>query len=87
MINTGLTQVLFIVFLVAGIVATWPEVPWTGLLVFGIAIAVLAPIALHPFSRTAWVALERHARKWSTADQPRPIQVRRVPESSDEMAE
>lgn len=87
MINTGLTQGLFILVLVLGIVVTWPQVPWVGLLVAGVAVAVLAPITLHPFSRTVWVALERHARKWSTTDQPSPIQVRRVTESSDETVE
>jgi uncharacterized protein (DUF983 family) len=37
---------------------TWPDVPWTGLM-WGLAILmVLAPIALYPFARQLWLAVD-----------------------------
>ena len=87
MVNTGLTQGFFIAFLVVGMIITWPDVPWTALLVGGIALTLLAPIFFHPFTRTLWVAAERHARRWSDATPsryPRPIQDRISTESTDD---
>ena len=68
MINTGLTEGLFITAFVLGMVLTWPDVPWTALLVGGVLITALAPVLLHPFTRTTWVAAERHARRWSDVE-------------------
>ena len=70
MINTGVTEGLFLVVFVLGMVVTWPDVPWTALLVIGVALTLLVPILFHPISRTTWVALERHVRKWSETELP-----------------
>ena len=50
------TSVVF----VGGMVVTWPDVPWTGLLVAVIGVTVIVPIVFHPISRMVWVAGERH---------------------------
>jgi len=63
-INLIATEGLFIVLLVLGIVATWPDVPWTTLLVGLVAVNIVMPIVFQPFSRTLWVAIERSARRW-----------------------
>lgn len=70
MINTGVTEGLFLVVFVLGMVLTWPDVPWTALLVVGVTLTILFPILFHPLSRTSWVALERHVRKWSETELP-----------------
>lgn len=70
MINTGATEGLFLVVFVLGMVLTWPDVPWTALLVIGVALTLLFPILFHPVSRTTWIALERHVRKWSETELP-----------------
>lgn len=86
MVNTGLTQGAFIVLLVGGMIVTWPDVPWTALLIAGVAVTLSAPILFHPFTRTLWVAAERHVRRWGEAAPryPRPIQDRISDASTDD---
>jgi hypothetical protein len=59
-INLAVTQVLLLSTLVVLLIVTWPDVPWTAALVVVVAIAVIVPVAFHPFSRMLWVAGERH---------------------------
>ena len=59
-INLAVTQVLLLGTLVGMLVATWPDVPWTGVLIAVVAIAVIVPLLVHPLSRLLWVAGERH---------------------------
>ena len=58
MINSAFTFGLFLVVLVCGMVATWPDTPWTALLVGTLLLNAIFPVAFHPFSRTIWVGLE-----------------------------
>ncbi len=67
-LNLGVTEGVFLVVLVGGMVLWWPDVPWGGLLVAGIALSVLVPLLFHPFSRTLWVAGERHVSGWTGND-------------------
>ncbi len=71
MVNTGVTEAAFLVLLVAGMVLTWPAVPWGRLLVGGVVLTLVLPALLDPFTRTSWVALERHVRRWSETEIPR----------------
>jgi hypothetical protein len=61
-LNMTITMGTFLVVFVTAMVVTWPDVPWNGLLVLVIAVSALTPVVAHPFSRLAWVALERHFR-------------------------
>jgi hypothetical protein len=74
-INLGVTEGLFLIAFVLGMVLTWPDVPWTTLLIMGIAVSVLLPPLFHPFSRTLWVAGERHVSGWRETSQPKPVRV------------
>ncbi len=74
-LNLGVTEGTFLVAFVAGIVLTWPNVPWTVLLVVGVTVAVLLPVLFHPFSRTLWVAAERHVSGWRETARPTPVRV------------
>jgi hypothetical protein len=59
------TAVTFGVFglLVIGIVsATWPEVPWTALLVTALVVNGVFPILFYPYARLLWVALDLRVR-------------------------
>ena len=58
LINTANTIGLFGLGMVAWAVATWPDPPWGVMTASGIAFNLLAPIALYPYSKTLWVALE-----------------------------
>jgi hypothetical protein len=58
-LNLVVTEALFVITLVSLLVATWPDVPWTPVLVALVATNLAFPLILHPISRTTWVALER----------------------------
>jgi hypothetical protein len=58
MVNFGLTGAVFIVALVVAAALTAPQVPVGTLLAVLVPVAVLAPLAFAPVSKTIWVALE-----------------------------
>ena len=70
-LNLFATEATFVMLLVAGIVVTWPDVPWDGLLYVLIGVNLILPVVLHPFSRTIWVAGERHFHGWTEAGRSR----------------
>lgn len=49
--------VLFTVVFVGGMLLTWPDVPWTGLLVVTLLLNAVAPIVLYPWCMTAWMGI------------------------------
>lgn len=57
-IVTTITFALFLLLLVGGIVVTWPDVPWTALLVVTVVVNLIVPIVAYPRSKTVWSALE-----------------------------
>jgi uncharacterized protein (DUF983 family) len=60
-LNLGVTMGLFLVVFVGLMVITWPDVPWTSVLIVVVVITAITPIIFHPWSRTLWLAAERHA--------------------------
>jgi uncharacterized protein (DUF983 family) len=68
MINMAFTFATFLVVFVGGMVLTWPDTPWTLLLVLTLALNLLFPILFHPFSRTLWVGMEMAARPLEPAE-------------------
>jgi len=74
-INLGVTEAIFLVVFVLGMVLTWPDVPWTGLLVAGVAVSIILPLFFHPFSRTLWIATERHVSRWTETPRSAPVRV------------
>jgi len=59
-LNLIVTEGLFLGIFIAMIVLSWPDVPWTSVLIVGVLISFITPIVFHPVSRTVWVAAERH---------------------------
>lgn len=57
-INTILSFGTLLVVFVGGWIAFWPDVPWTGLLVATIAVAVIVPVAGYPLTKSLWSAIE-----------------------------
>lgn len=57
-VNTVATLGGFTTGLVAVMLATWPDVPWTALSIGGAAFSLVFPIVFYPVSKTLWVALE-----------------------------
>lgn len=62
LINSAVTMGLWLAVFIGLVVLTWPEVPWTLVLVVTVGVALVVPFVFHPLSRTLWVALERHVR-------------------------
>lgn len=57
-IVTTITFALFILFLVGGMLVTWPDVPWGWLLGITIAINLVVPIVAYSRAKTIWSALD-----------------------------
>lgn len=53
----AVTEIIFGVFLLAGLLLTWPDVPWVPLLVGGVVINILVPVLLYPWSQSVWIGL------------------------------
>jgi len=62
MLNMAFTFGVFLVVFVGGMVTTWPDPPWTGLLILTLTVNTLFPVVFHPISRTLWVGMEMAAR-------------------------
>jgi uncharacterized protein (DUF983 family) len=54
----ALILLCFGTFFVGGMLVTWPDVPWTGLLIGGLIINGLIPILLYGWSKAIWVGLD-----------------------------
>jgi len=54
---TALILAMFGAWLTVGIVVTWPDVPWTGLLIGGVVINGLLPLVMYGWSKSIWVGL------------------------------
>jgi uncharacterized protein (DUF983 family) len=55
---------------VATMLLTWPDVPWTALLVVGLAVTAVLPFLISPWTRTIWMAVDRAFLP--APDQPEP---------------
>ncbi len=49
---------------------TWPSPPWTGLLVAGVLLMVVMPVAFFPFSRLVFLAFDLVFRPPQSEDYP-----------------
>ena len=57
MIIIAFTEILFAIWFGLGMWLTWPDVPWTLLLVGGIALNLLVPVLFYPWSQSVWIGL------------------------------
>jgi uncharacterized protein (DUF983 family) len=58
MFNIVASELVFATVFVAIVLATWPSPPWTLLQYGGIALMVVAPFALFPFTKTLFLAFD-----------------------------
>ncbi|CAN5833603.1 hypothetical protein BH23ACT10_BH23ACT10_26990 [soil metagenome] len=61
---------LFGLAFVATMLVTWPDVPWTALLIVGLLVTATLPVAISPWMRTIWMAVDRAFMP--APDQPEP---------------
>lgn len=64
-VNTAVTIGTFLVVLVGAVALTWPDVPWTPLVVGTMALNVALPVLFYPFSKTIFVAFDLSVRPLS----------------------
>ena len=57
-VNLFATEAAFALFFGLGMALSWPEVPWDALLYGGLAVGVLTPAVLFPFTKTAYLAID-----------------------------
>jgi hypothetical protein len=57
-VNTAVIFATFVVTFGAGILATWPDVPWMGFLFALVIINGVVPVLFYPQSKTVWSAME-----------------------------
>jgi uncharacterized protein (DUF983 family) len=75
-VNFAVGMLVLVAVLAAGLLLTWPDVPWTGLTVVAVVMVVAVPIALYPWSKTVWVSIDllmhRNERplEWTGEDGP-----------------
>jgi uncharacterized protein (DUF983 family) len=68
LLNFIVTEVVFAMFVVAVLLATWPNPAWSVLLWVGAAQMVVTPILFYPFSKTLWLAVELVFRPAAAGD-------------------
>lgn len=56
-VSIGVTEGVFALLVIGVLVATWPDVPWTGLLVVALAVNAIVPVVFYPLSKTIWMGL------------------------------
>lgn len=66
-----LVVVVFGIVFVGGLLLTWPDVPWTGLLIATILVNGVVPVVLYPWCMTVWMGLH-HAVVTTARDEARP---------------
>ena len=57
-INTAVTEAIFGILFVGGLILTAPDFPWVPLLAIGVGANVVVPLIFYPLSKTLWVAAD-----------------------------
>lgn len=53
-----LTELVFGAAFVVAMLLTWPDVPWTAILVAGLVLNAVVPVVLYPLAKTTWIGLD-----------------------------
>ncbi len=57
-VNTTFIFATFILLFAGGVLLTWPDVPWTTLLIVLVVVNGIVPVVFYPQSKTLWSAME-----------------------------
>ncbi|MFN2611471.1 MAG: DUF983 domain-containing protein [Actinomycetota bacterium] len=57
-VNTAMSMAVLLLVAGSGLVASWPDVPWTGLTILCIATMAVFPIWFYPMSKTVWLGID-----------------------------
>jgi hypothetical protein len=67
-VNFVTAELLICAGALAGILLTWPDVPWTGLKWTLMALIVPMPFLFYPWAKTLWLAVDLHFRPVTLRD-------------------
>ena len=67
-INTAVTIGVFLATFLGAALATWPDVPWSSILVATMILNVVVPVVFYPWSKTLFVALDLSVRPYSESE-------------------
>jgi uncharacterized protein (DUF983 family) len=70
MLNIIAAELIFMALFLGILFATWPSPPWTLLQYGGALLMVLAPVALYPFTKTVFLAMDLTVRPAEIEIQP-----------------
>jgi uncharacterized protein (DUF983 family) len=56
--NTAVTEGLFLLLFIVSIIAMAPDIDWLVLLAIGVATNLIFPVIFYPFSKTIWMAFD-----------------------------
>jgi uncharacterized protein (DUF983 family) len=70
MLNIIAAELIFMALFLGILFATWPNPPWTVLQYGGALLMVLAPVALYPFTKTMFLAMDLTVRPAEIEIQP-----------------
>jgi uncharacterized protein (DUF983 family) len=71
-VNIAVTELVFGIVLVGGILLWWPDVPWGTLTIAAIAINAVVPILFYPWSKTIWLGVDVLLHRMDVRDRDRP---------------
>lgn len=57
-VNLAVTEAVFGLAFGGGILFTWPDVPWTALLIGALLLNAVVPIVFYPMAKTIWLGLD-----------------------------
>jgi hypothetical protein len=75
-VNLFATEGAFTGYLLAALALTWPEVPWTAVLIGGLLVGVLTPFLLFPFTKTFYLAIDLSFRPPEPPELEAPVERR-----------
>jgi len=73
-VNLFVTEGIFALAFVGGMLLTWPAVPWTTLAVACGVLAILTPVAAFPHSKLLYLAIDLSFRPLDPDDLTTPIE-------------
>jgi uncharacterized protein (DUF983 family) len=56
--NTAITEALFLLLFIVSIIVMAPDIDWIVLLIIGVATNLIFPVIFYPFSKTIWMAFD-----------------------------
>jgi uncharacterized protein (DUF983 family) len=82
-VNTIVTEFVFAIVLIIGVIWTWPDIPIKPMLIIALLLNGTFPIIFYPYSKTIWMALDLILHPLEEREEHEVITLRRVRNSTD----